>query len=87
MESKTIAKQPQENFSMIIPVSHGSILEHCERSDIAKKYGVDIKAVLVPIAEEFVRQTGTEISPGSALEVDGKKDKVLILYGDAVAGK
>ena len=56
-------------------------------ASIAKKYGVDIKAVLVPIAEEFMRQTGTEISPGSALEVDGEKDKVLILYGDAVAGE
>ena len=76
---------PEEKpLNMIIPVSSGSILEHRKRGEVQTEYSVEIKAVLVPIAEEFLRQTGTEISPGSALEVCGDKDKVMKLYGDAI---
>lgn len=76
-----------ENLSMIIPVTDGSILEFRERSDVADDYSVDIPAILVPFGDGFERKTGTEISPGSALEVSGKKSNVLKLYAAAISTK
>lgn len=78
--AKNIIQKNVENLNMIISVAYGSILEHKQRSEIAKQYSVNIPAVLVPIGDTFLRQTGTEISPGSALEVNGNKENVLKLY-------
>jgi len=80
-------KTEVENLSMIISVTDDSILEHQIKSEVADTYSVNIKSVLVPIGEGFIRQTGTEISPGSALEVDGKKVNVLKLYAAAMTKK
>ncbi len=79
--------EPTEKLSMIIPISGASILVHQKRGVVAQQFGVDIKAVLVPLGENFLRQTSTEISSGSALEVYGNKKNVLDLYVEAITDK
>lgn len=67
-------------LSLIIPIASGSKLEFKQRSKIAEEYGVEIASVLKPIGKEVIRETGTEITPGSLLEVNGSQDAVLKLY-------
>ena len=74
------ATSPQPKLSMVITVEDGSPLEFKKRSEVAKEYGVEIAAVLKPFGSRAIRETGTEIAPGDALEASGPQDKVLELY-------
>jgi hypothetical protein len=67
-------------LNMIIRVADNSPLLHQKRNEIAGRYRVTIAAVLKPIEGGVYRDTGTEITSGSSLEVSGQKEAVLALY-------
>lgn len=72
--------EKQLPLSMIIPVAAGSPLVSRTLNDVKEQYGVEISSVLKPIRNGVIRDMGTEITPGSALEVKGPEESVLNLY-------
>jgi Trk K+ transport system NAD-binding subunit len=73
----------EETLSMVIPIAIGSPLENSTRNQIESTFQVKVFAVLKPITGHVIRDVGTIVTYGSALEVVGKPEKVIELYRTA----